>query len=77
MNMMVTCLTPAIVLGPTGNLQGTYKIFNVLTGKKIKRWKLTAYPMPESISKKVEQFGKSNVQPNTLVSADRNGILFE
>jgi hypothetical protein len=54
------CLTLAIVLGPTGNLQGTYKLFNMLTGRKIKQWKLTAYPMPESIIKKVEQFGKSN-----------------
>ncbi len=26
-NSMVTCSTPAIVLGPTGNLQGTYKFF--------------------------------------------------
>ncbi len=47
-NTMVTCSTPAIVLGPTGNLQGTYKFFNTITEKKIKQWKLTAYPMPES-----------------------------
>jgi hypothetical protein len=36
-----------------------------------------AYPMPESIIKKVEHFGKSNAQPNTLNFADRNGILLE
>jgi hypothetical protein len=36
-----------------------------------------AYPMPESIIKKVEQFGKSNAWPNTLDFADRNGILFK
>ncbi len=33
-NTMVTCLTPAIVLGPTGNLQDAYKFFNMLTGKR-------------------------------------------
>jgi hypothetical protein len=33
--------------------------------------------MPESIIKKVEQFGKSNAQPNTLKLIDRNGILFK
>ena len=33
--------------------------------------------MPESIIKKVEQFGKSNARLNTLDFADRNGILFE
>jgi hypothetical protein len=33
--------------------------------------------MPESIIKKVEQFGKSNAWPITLNFANRNGILFE
>ena len=32
-NSMTTRTTPAIVLGPTGNLQGTYKIFSLKTGK--------------------------------------------
>jgi hypothetical protein len=34
-------------------------------------------PQPESIIKKVEQFGKSNARLNTLNLADRNGILVE
>jgi hypothetical protein len=75
MNTMVTCSTPVIVFGPMGNLQSTYKFFNMLTGKK--QWKLTAYPMPKSIIKKVEQFGKSHARPNSLDFSDRNGILFE
>jgi hypothetical protein len=75
-NMMVTCLTPEIDLGPTGNLQGTYKFFNTITGKKIKQWKLTAYPMPESIIKKVEPFGKSNTWTKTLDCADRNEFYY-
>jgi hypothetical protein len=33
--------------------------------------------MPETIIKKVEQFGKSNARPNTLDFANRNGILFK
>ncbi len=49
-NTMVTRLTPAIVLGPTGNLQVTYNFFSLETGKKIKRRKLTAYPMPDSVN---------------------------
>jgi hypothetical protein len=59
-NTMVTRLTPAIVLGLTGNLQGTYKFFSLETGKKIKRRKLTAYPMRDLVIKKVEAFGKSS-----------------
>jgi hypothetical protein len=33
--------------------------------------------MPESIIKKVKQFGKSNAKPNTLDFDHRNGILFK
>jgi hypothetical protein len=36
-NSMITRMTPAIVLGPTGYFQGTYIFFNLETGKKIKR----------------------------------------
>jgi hypothetical protein len=32
-NTMVTQATLAIVLGPMGNLQGTYKLYNLATGK--------------------------------------------
>ncbi len=33
-NTMVTRSTPVVVLGLMGNLQGTYKFFNVITGKR-------------------------------------------
>ncbi|KAL7485324.1 hypothetical protein ACHAW6_010934 [Cyclotella cf. meneghiniana] len=33
--------TPAISMGPTGNSQGTYKFYSLITGKKIKRRKWT------------------------------------
>jgi hypothetical protein len=37
LNNMDTRGTPAIVLGPMGNQQGTYKFLNLLTGNKTKR----------------------------------------
>jgi hypothetical protein len=74
-NTLVTRSTPAIVLGPTENLQGTYNSFSLETGKKIKRRKLTAYPMPDLVIKKVEAFGKSS--SGVFNFAKRNGILFE
>ncbi len=74
-NTMVTRSTLAIVLGPMGNLQGTYKFFSLETGKKIKRCKLTAYPMPDLVIKQVEAFGKSSL--GVFNFANRNGILFE
>jgi hypothetical protein len=76
-NTMVTQLTPAIVLGPTGNLQGTFKFFSLVTGKKIKQRKMTAYPMPNLVIKKVEQPGKAHTTPNVFDFSDRNGVLFE
>jgi hypothetical protein len=48
-----------------------------MTGKKIKRHKLTAYHMHDSSIKKVEQYGKSNAIPNAFTFDDRNDILFE
>ncbi len=74
-NTMVTQSTPAIVLGLTGNLQGTYNFFSLETGKKITRHKFTACPMPDSVIKKMEAFGKSS--SGVFDFADRNGILFE
>jgi hypothetical protein len=46
----------AIVLGPIGNLQGTYKFYNLVTGKKIKRCTFMPYPMPNLVIKKIETF---------------------
>jgi hypothetical protein len=76
-NTMATCSTPAIVLGPTGNLQGTYKFLSLATGKKVKQCAFTLYPMPDSIIKKVEAYGKSTALLGIFDFADRNGTLFE
>jgi hypothetical protein len=76
-NHMVTCSTPAIVLCPMGNLQGTYKFFSLATGKKVKRRMFTPYPMPDLIMRKVEVYGKSTTLPGSFDFADRNSILFE
>jgi hypothetical protein len=76
-NTMATCSTPAIVLGPSGNLQGTYKFLSLATGKKVKRRAFTLYPMPDSVINKVEAYGKSTALLGIFDFADRNGILFE
>jgi len=39
----------AIVLGPTGNVQGTYELLNLSTWKVIKRNSWTALPMPQYV----------------------------
>jgi hypothetical protein len=74
---MVSCSTPAIVLGLTGNIQGTYKVFNLRTGEKIKQRKITVMPMPNTVIAQVERLGHTNAAPNMFDFSDRNGILFE
>jgi hypothetical protein len=59
LNMMVSRTSPAIVLGPTGNIQGMYKLLNLAMGKKIKCHQFTAYPMPDSVIKKVEPWANN------------------
>jgi hypothetical protein len=78
-NNMVSRATPAIVLGPTGNLQGTYKFFNLLMGLKIKRRSFTPYPMPDSVIRTVKRYAKKTANPGDgdFDFADHLGILFE
>ena len=77
MNRMVSCSTPVIILGPTGNIQGTYKVFNLRTGKKIKWRKITVMSMPDTVITQVERLGHTNTAPNMFDFSDRNGVLFE
>jgi hypothetical protein len=72
---MVTRSTPAIVLGPTGNQQGTYKFLSLTTGKKIKRQQMTKYPMPDSVVKQVKKLAHRAV--GTFDFTERNRVLFK
>ncbi len=76
LNNMDTSGTPAIVLGPIDNQQGTYKLLSLSTGKKIKRRQFTKYPIPDSVIKKVESLGH-RTQQDTFDFADRNSFLFK
>jgi hypothetical protein len=76
-NSMITRTTPVIVLGPTGNLQGMYKFFNLENGEKIKRRKFTLYPMPDLVIRHMKNYGNNNVFPGIFDFANRSGVLFE
>ena len=76
-NTMVFCSTPVIVLGPTGNIRRTYKVFNLHTGKKIKQRKITVMSMPDTVIAQVERLGHTNTAPNMFDFSNRNGVLFE
>ena len=53
----------SICLGPTGNMQGSYKFLSLTTGKKIVRRNFTEMPVTESIIKRLNEMGaKDNLQ---------------
>ncbi len=76
-NNMATQTTPAIVLGPTGNLQGTYKFLSLTTGKKVKRWAFTWYLMLDSAIGTVERLAETTTRAGEFDFGNQNSILFE
>jgi hypothetical protein len=50
----------AISLGPTGNIQGTYKFMSLLTGRFIKACLFTPLPIPEEVIMQLERMGTFN-----------------
>ncbi len=74
-NTMASRTRGAICLGPTGNMQGTYKFLCLDSGKVINRRQFKELPMPASVIRKVEDMGKRGTAGN-LVFSDRNGVPF-
>ena len=76
-NSMKSRGIPAICLGPTGNLQGTYSFLNLATGLVLKRRRFTELPAPDSIIKRVSALaGPHGISPS-LVFMNRNKIPFD
>jgi hypothetical protein len=48
---------PGIFLGPTGNRQGTHKVFDINTGVVKKPHTVTLLPMPDRVIKVVNDWG--------------------
>ena len=51
-----------IALGPTGNVQGSLKCFDLETGRIVKRRTVTPVPMPNRILKKIKKWGQKSKQ---------------
>jgi hypothetical protein len=64
---------PAICLGPTANLQGSYTFISLQTGKWITRKQFKNLPMPASIIKRVEALAIKEKQDRTITFHDRSG----
>jgi len=58
-------------------MQGSYYFLDLDTRAMIKRRRFTELPMPDSVIKRVERWGKRDKQNGTLSFCDRNNIPFE
>ena len=57
-NTISPCTHPEIAVVPTGNFNGIYKFFCLITGRILKRRNFTWYPMPYKIIKQKNARGK-------------------
>ena len=62
-----------ICLGPTGNMQGSYKFLSLSTGKKVTRRKFTEMPMTDGVIRMLDSFGKKEQCKNGLSLKNRKG----
>ena len=63
----------AILLGPSGNLQGSFKFMALSTGKKIVRRTWDMISMPDTVIARVNTLGGD--QPKQMIFTDRHGRL--
>ena len=77
-NSMKPHTMPAICLGPTSNMQGTYYNFlNLATGLVVNRRQFNELPAPESVIKRVNSLAEKGRVSSSLVFANQHKILFD
>lgn len=75
-NTMESRTEQAICLGPTGNLQGSYKFFSLTTGKKIIRRKFTEMPITGIVIAQIENWSKKEEAHMGLTFANKSGDIY-
>ncbi len=71
----ITTAEWAICLGPTGNMQGSYKFMSLTTGKKIVRRKFTEMPITESVIRQVDKWGQKDRAQNGLTFLNSGTLI--
>ncbi len=66
----------AICMGPTGNLQGSYKFLSLSTGKKVMCRKFTEMPVTEAVIKQVEEMAVKDGAVKGISFKDRKGVEY-
>ena len=57
--------SPCVVLGPTGNVQGSVRCFNLETKKVITRRTVKELPMPDRVVRRIIRLGRASKQLRT------------
>jgi hypothetical protein len=70
MNTMQSRTTGAISLGATGNVQGTYRIFNLHTGEIIVRRKWNELPIPKEAIARLQDITYAELDTNHYEDID-------
>jgi hypothetical protein len=76
-NSMKSRGIPAICLGPTGNIQGTYNFLSLATGLVLKRRRFDELPAPDSVIKRVESLSSSSGVSSSLKFTNRHKTPFD
>ena len=66
-----------ICMGPTGNLQGSYKFLSLATRKKVTRRKFTKMPVTEVVIKQVEEMAVKDGAVKGINFKDRKGVEYK
>ncbi len=64
-------------MGPTRNLQGSYKFMSLTTGKKIAQHKFTEMLMTEAVMKQIKKWAMKDRAQIGLTFKNRNGQEYE
>jgi hypothetical protein len=64
-------------MGPTGNLQESYKFLSLVTGKKVTQKKFTEMPITESVIKQVEAMAVEDGAVKGINFKDRKGFKYK
>ncbi len=71
------CSVSTVVLGPTGNVQGTYKFYNLDTGHHIVAYQFTALPMPQEVIDQVHAIANAQRMPADIIFTDAEGTIID
>ena len=65
----------AITMRPTGNSQGSFYYFSLLTGRRLHRKKCTPLPMPQTAIARIHAMASKQKLPDGLAFLHRNGTI--